>query len=64
VLESMGHGPNPLKAYDKWEKMNVCPECVKDSRRAHERGKEEIWERLPQFFELGDWAELRTTQER
>lgn len=64
VLESTGHGPNPLKAYDKWEKMNVCAECIRDSRRAHERGREEVWERLPQFFELGGWAELRVTQAR
>jgi hypothetical protein len=64
VLEGGGRGPNPLRAYERWERMNVCSECVRDSRRAHERGREEVWERLPEFFELGGWSELRATQER
>ncbi|KAF9460211.1 hypothetical protein BDZ94DRAFT_1300085 [Collybia nuda] len=58
-----GRGPNPLRGYERWERMNVCQECVREGRREHERGREEVWERLPEFFEMGSWAELRAAQD-
>ncbi|RDB26512.1 hypothetical protein Hypma_005667 [Hypsizygus marmoreus] len=64
MLESAGRGPEPLRPWDRWERLGVCNECVADAKRKHERGREEVWERLPDFFDLGPWKELRATQGR
>lgn len=64
LLEVAGRGPEPLRPWDRWERLGVCNECVEESRRRHERGREEVWEHLPEFFDMGSWRVLRETQER
>ncbi|KAF8074481.1 hypothetical protein FPV67DRAFT_582605 [Lyophyllum atratum] len=63
LLGTTGRGPEPLRPWERWEKLGVCLMCVGHARRRHERGREEVWNRLPEFFELGSWSRLRSGQE-
>ena len=64
LLEASGKGPEPLKPYDRWDKLGVCSECVEEAKRKHENGREEVWARLPSFFDLDSWDKLKEMQER
>ncbi|KAG6907433.1 hypothetical protein DXG01_008898 [Tephrocybe rancida] len=63
MLSASGKGPEPLRAWDRWEKLGVCQACEKHARGRHERGREEVWERLPGFFEMGSWRSLGRAQD-
>ncbi|KAG6853332.1 hypothetical protein C0991_005158 [Blastosporella zonata] len=56
-------GPEPLRLWDRWERLGLCPVCVKHAMMRHERGRKEVWEMLPSYFELGTWSELKERQE-
>ncbi|KAG6849681.1 hypothetical protein H0H93_006299 [Arthromyces matolae] len=56
-------GPEPLRPWDRWERLGVCQACVKNARKRHESGREGVWQRLPSYFELGTWSRLRDLQE-
>jgi hypothetical protein len=61
VLDCM-KSPNPLQTYDNWDNLNVCSDCVAYCKVRHLKGREEVWDRLPDLFELPTWDELRKTQ--
>ncbi|KAF8815594.1 hypothetical protein BYT27DRAFT_7128770 [Phlegmacium glaucopus] len=61
VLDCM-KSPNPLRAYDTWDYLNVCSDCVTYCKIRHLKGRQEVWDRLPDLFELPTWEELRKTQ--
>lgn len=54
--------PNPLRKYTTWSRLNVCHICVAHCQILHQRGREEVWERLPEMFELGTWEQLKKQQ--
>ncbi|KAF7322122.1 Zn-dependent hydrolase oxidoreductase family [Mycena kentingensis (nom. inval.)] len=57
LLEA-ARAPNPLKAWTKWEALNVCGECVAQAQKQHQAGREEVWGHLPVIFEMPAWGEL------
>ncbi|KAF7315916.1 Zn-dependent hydrolase oxidoreductase family [Mycena indigotica] len=57
ILEA-ARAPNPLKAWTKWDAMNVCGECVTFAQKQHQAGREEVWGHLPVIFELPTWDKL------
>jgi hypothetical protein len=61
ILDCM-KSPNPLHEYDNWDNLNVCAECVEYCKIRHAKGREEVWDRLPDLFELQTWDELRNAQ--
>jgi len=61
ILDCM-KSPNPLQAYDNWNNLNVCSDCVAYCKLRHMKGRQEVWDRLPDLFELPTWEELRNTQ--
>ena len=61
ILDCM-KSPNPLHAYDNWDSLNVCSDCVAYCKIRHLKGREEVWDRLPDLFELPTWDELRNAQ--
>lgn len=54
--------PNPLRKYTTWSRLNVCNACVGHCQVLHQKGREEVWERLPEMFELGSWDQLQKLQ--
>ncbi|KAG6871982.1 hypothetical protein C0995_014257 [Termitomyces sp. Mi166 len=63
MLCTTGRGPEPLRPWERWEKLGVCERCVGHAKGRHERGRREVWEKLPGFFEMGSWSRLGKTQE-
>ncbi|KAG6899398.1 hypothetical protein C0993_010594 [Termitomyces sp. T159_Od127] len=63
LLCTTGRGPEPLRPWERWERLGVCERCVSHSRGRHERGRREVWDRLPGFFEMGSWSRLGKTQD-
>lgn len=61
VLDCM-RSPHPLQPYDTWENLNVCSDCVAYCKIRHLKGRQEVWDRLPDLFELPTWDELKNTQ--
>ena len=55
--------PNPLRQYTRWHQLNVCPECVAYCQLQHSNGRKEVWDKLPDFFEMPTWDELKSTQD-
>ncbi|KAF8959128.1 hypothetical protein BDZ97DRAFT_1667567 [Flammula alnicola] len=37
----------------------LCPTCVMVAKRTHNEGRTIVWERLPSYFELPPWKELK-----
>ncbi|KAF9473505.1 hypothetical protein BDN70DRAFT_377932 [Pholiota conissans] len=56
--------PHPLRAYDSWDQLNVCPDCVAYCQGLHLQGRKEVWKYLPSWFELPPWEELSENQNR
>lgn len=54
--------PNPLRKYTTWSRLNVCHVCVAHCQHLHQKGREEVWDRLPELFELGTWEQLKRQQ--
>ncbi|KAG5732407.1 hypothetical protein E4T56_gene11320 [Termitomyces sp. T112] len=63
MLCTTGRGPEPLRPWERWERLGVCERCVGHAKGKHERGRREVWERLPGFFEMGSWSRLGKTQD-
>jgi len=61
VLDCM-KSPNPLQPWDNWDNLNVCLDCVAYCKIRHLKGREEVWDRLPDLFELPTWDGLRNIQ--
>ena len=56
--------PHPLRAYDTWESLNICADCVAYCQTLHLEGRKEVWKYLPTWFELPTWEQLKETQNR
>ncbi len=56
--------PHPLRAYDTWESLNICADCVAYCQTLHLEGRKEVWKYLPTWFELPMWEQLKETQNR
>jgi len=54
--------PNPLRKYTTWNRLNVCSACVAHCQTLHQKGREDVWGRLPELFELGSWDQLQRQQ--
>lgn len=54
--------PNPLHAYENWDNLNVCSDCVAYCKIRHLKGREEVWHLLPDLFALPSWEDLRNAQ--
>ncbi|KAF8173655.1 hypothetical protein BJ912DRAFT_1078162 [Pholiota molesta] len=54
--------PHPLRAYDGWNSLNVCADCVAYCQSQHLKGRKEVWECLPTWFELPPWEKLSEAQ--
>ncbi|KAG6896950.1 hypothetical protein C0992_005105 [Termitomyces sp. T32_za158] len=63
LLCTTGRGPEPLRPWERWERLGVCDRCVGHAKGRHERGRREVWDRLPGFFEMGSWSRLWKTQD-
>ena len=61
VLEN-DRSPHPLREYDRWDSLNVCPDCVAYCQARHLEGRKDVWRYLPTLFELPTWEELREMQ--
>lgn len=56
--------PNPLRAYTRWNHLNICHDCIAYSQAVHLEGRKQVWEVLPGLFALPPWEELRAAQNR
>jgi hypothetical protein len=54
---------SPLRKYTRWHKLNVCPECVAYCQLQHSNGRRKVWDKLPGFFGLRTWDELKSIQD-
>ncbi|KAG5633719.1 hypothetical protein H0H81_005756, partial [Sphagnurus paluster] len=59
-----GKGPEPLRPWDRWVRLGVCAQCTAHAQKRHEKGREEVWERMPEWFGLGGWKTLVAAQMR
>ncbi|KAJ7085119.1 hypothetical protein B0H15DRAFT_783297 [Mycena belliarum] len=41
-----------------WERLEVCDTCLQAMKGAHAKAKQEIWNKLPELFDLPPWTEL------
>ncbi|KAF9062872.1 hypothetical protein BDP27DRAFT_1233012 [Rhodocollybia butyracea] len=62
LMETSRH-PHPLRPYTRWEKLNVCAVCVSNAKKQHTKGRQEVWNCLPAFFEMKSWEELLSATE-
>ena len=62
VIEA-AKSPNPLRQYTRWHQLNVCVDCVAYCQLQHANGRKEVWDKLPDFFEMPTWDELKSTQD-
>ncbi|KDR71365.1 hypothetical protein GALMADRAFT_254142 [Galerina marginata CBS 339.88] len=62
-LEKHGSA-HPLRAYEGWDNLNVCSDCITYCQARHLEGRKEVWQLLPTWFELPTWEELKATQNR
>ncbi|PPQ92807.1 hypothetical protein CVT25_004065 [Psilocybe cyanescens] len=60
-IERLGSS-HPLRAYEGWDNLNVCPDCISYCKARHLEGRKEVWKYLPTWFELPTWEELRDAQ--
>ncbi|KAG6810663.1 hypothetical protein H0H92_010844 [Tricholoma furcatifolium] len=56
-------GPEPLRPWDRWERLGVCHACVAHAMERHESDREKVWDSLPGYFELGTWTRLKDLQQ-
>ncbi|KAF7299315.1 BTB domain-containing protein [Mycena indigotica] len=45
-------------SHDDWS-SKVCEKCLIVAKAVHETARQKFWDRLPSFFELPEWEELR-----
>ncbi|KAH9474954.1 hypothetical protein JR316_0012053 [Psilocybe cubensis] len=60
-IERLGSA-HPLRAYEGWDNMNVCKDCISYCQARHLEGRKEVWKCLPTWFELPTWEELKAAQ--
>ncbi|KAF5340730.1 hypothetical protein D9611_007355 [Ephemerocybe angulata] len=60
--------PEPARTLERWiefkqfvpmQTMALCQVCSKDAERAHEEGRQQIWNNLPSYFGLPGWSSLK-----
>ncbi|TFK22935.1 hypothetical protein FA15DRAFT_671032 [Coprinopsis marcescibilis] len=60
--------PDVSRTLEKWSSFislfpemtdRACPNCREDARAIHESGRQRVWDMLPTFFDLPDWADLK-----
>ncbi|KIK02834.1 hypothetical protein K443DRAFT_96264 [Laccaria amethystina LaAM-08-1] len=61
LLEDKKH-LRPLRKYTRWHYINVCPNCVAYCQLQHSNGRK-VWDKLPGFFGLRTWDELKSMQD-
>ncbi|KAF9522445.1 hypothetical protein CPB83DRAFT_899627 [Crepidotus variabilis] len=54
--------PHPLREFEGWDRLNICPDCVAYCKQRHLAGRQEVWNHLPTLFELQSWEELKKIQ--
>lgn len=58
--------PTTIRCFDAWTPESFggdfCHPCLGTARMMHERGQEELWNILPNYFKLPQWAQLKQTQ--
>ncbi|KAJ7456117.1 hypothetical protein FB451DRAFT_1512487 [Mycena latifolia] len=50
--------PLDLWEVDDWSRLTVCDACLSAMKGAHAAAKEALWDKLPELFNLPNWAEL------
>jgi len=48
-----------LGPWDRKPRLRLCISCIGSLAVAHEKAREELWDRLPSFFGLPPWEELK-----
>lgn len=61
ILEA-AKSPNPLRAYSRWNLLNVCKDCEVHCQERHLAGRKQVWEQLPGLFGLVSWEALAEQQ--
>ena len=57
-------GPlSPLRQYTRWHELHVCRECVAYCQSRHSVGRQKMWNKLPSFFGMLTWDELKSIQD-
>ena len=54
---------SPLRQYTRWHERHVCRECVAYCQSRHSVGRQKIWSKLPSFFGMPTWDELKSIQD-
>ena len=53
---------NPLEIWEEsdWEMISeeICAECLTSSKEMHKQARRDLWERLPDLYDLPPWSEL------
>ena len=50
---------SPLPVAPQTLKFRLCKSCLDSLVVAYEKAREELWDRLPSFFGLSPWEELK-----
>ena len=48
-----------LGPWDRKPRFRLCKPCIESLAAAYEKAREELWDRLPSFFGLPPWEELK-----
>ena len=54
---------DPLRQYTRWHELHVCRECVAYCQLRHSVGRQKMWRKLPSFFGMATWDELKSMQD-
>lgn len=51
---------NPLEDSNAgaWENFTACEPCRESAKQAYNNARQNLWDELPEIFDLGTWAEL------
>ncbi|KAF7364320.1 hypothetical protein MSAN_01092100 [Mycena sanguinolenta] len=58
LAEDLPSEPDPLKGELYWNDFDVCSPCLEQARETYNEAREELWDSLPDIFDLGTWEEL------
>ncbi|RDB24320.1 hypothetical protein Hypma_008443, partial [Hypsizygus marmoreus] len=62
--EELRANPHPLHLFDDWDTLKVCSKCLELVQAQHQKGREQVWNRLPAIFHLGSWDDIHKDQNR
>ena len=54
---------SPLRQYTRWHELDLCPECVAYCQSRYLIGRKKMWNKLPSFFGMPTWDELKSIQD-